>query len=91
MPGDLPLHAIVRVPRDDIGETGVSDLCDDAEAADYMAYHPVAGRCDRVIGRDSGDNLFVVRGNTYFYWDHETDELIELGDDPAKFVVGIDE
>jgi len=82
----LTVGAILRVPDDRIGETVVDELFDAATAAEYARTHPVAARCERIVGRDPGDNLIVVAGGVFCYWEHETDRLIPLGENPDHFV-----
>jgi len=81
----LQVGDIIRIPDNDIFESVVDDVLD-AEAAERMKRtHPVGTRCDRIIGRDPGDNLIVIRDEAYYYWDHESDRMIRLGLDPEEF------
>ena len=85
----LTVGAILRVPDNRIGETVVDELFDSATAAEYAKTHPVGARCERIVGRDPGDNLIVVAGGVFCYWEHETDRLIPLGDDLGQFVARV--
>jgi hypothetical protein len=77
---------IIRVPDERIGETVVDELFGMETASQYKRTHPIASRCDSFVARDPGDNLIVITNGEYQYWDHESDELIQLGSEPAEFV-----
>ena len=87
----LRVGDIIRVPDDRIGESLIDDVFDAETAARLARQHPLASRCDRFVARDPGDNLIVVIGGAYHYWDHESGDLIALGVDPREFVVADDE
>jgi hypothetical protein len=76
---------IIRIPDDDIGESVVDEMFDAENAERMKRTHPVGRRCDRMVARDPGDNLIVIREGAYHYWDHETDRMIRLGSDPEEF------
>lgn len=82
---------IIRIPDPDIGETVVDEVFDELTAASFLRLHVLASRCERFVARDAGDNLIVISGGQYQYWDQETDHLIVLGADPSIFVIGRDE
>ena len=87
----LRTGAVIKVPNDQIGETVVDEVFTQDEADRYKDNHVVASRCDTFVGRDAGDNLFVLSQGEYMYWDHETDILIPLGRVISDFVVGYEE
>jgi hypothetical protein len=82
---------IIRIPDDDIGESVIDELFDTETAEQMKRSHPIGAHCDRMIGRDPGDNLIVFHSNAYHYWDHETDRMIPLGSSPEDFVTGSEE
>jgi hypothetical protein len=86
------LHSgdIIRIPGGDIDESVIDEVFD-AETAERMKRtHPVGTRCDRMVARDPGDNLIVIREGAYHYWDHESDQMILLGSDPKEFAAADD-
>ena len=85
MPGRLQVGDIIRIPDERIGESIIDEVFDASTAAQLARQHPLAARCDAFVARDPGDNLVVLVRGIYYYWDHETDDLIPLGDDPAAF------
>lgn len=82
---------IIHIPDPDIGETVVDEVFDELTAASFLRRHVLASRCEKFVARDAGDNLIVVSGGQYQYWDQETDRLIVLGADPTTFVIGREE
>jgi hypothetical protein len=90
MATSLQTGDIIRIPDDDIEESVVDEVFD-AETAERMKRtHPVGARCDRMVARDPGDNLIVIREEAYYYWDHESDRMIRLGSDPEEFAAADD-
>lgn len=86
----LQVGDVIRIPDDDIGGSVVDEVFDPETAERMKRTHPVGERCDCMVARDPGDNLIVIRGGDYDYWDHESDRMIRLGTTPEEFATADD-